>query len=125
MDNHKEKGDGRSFNACDRDAELKRLNQITEFFSNKDIKAKTDIDYNQRRDLSILRGYSAMIGGLPGVDETLNIFDEYGPSLNRKSRLEFVDIMKPGNTNLLPSHYPLPPTMDGKPKTIIQRVLGQ
>ncbi len=110
--------------ALNRDPELKRLAQNEKFFSANDIQVKTEVSHEQRRDLSIIRGYSKLIGGLPGIDESLDFFELYGASLNRKSRIEWVETMKPGNTVVTPTHYPLPTGQDGKPKTLVQKVLG-
>jgi hypothetical protein len=84
--------------------DLQKLDTIKDWFGN-DIRGKTDVTETERTYISYVRGYSGLIGGLPGVDEMLDQYDVYGRSLNRRSSLEFVESIKTAVTNLIPNMH--------------------
>lgn len=85
--------------------EILRIKTIDEFFSEKNIKIKTDVSELSRSYLAMMRGYSSLRGGLPGVDEAINEFLLLGPSVGGRSRIQWVESMKPSITNLTPNTH--------------------
>jgi hypothetical protein len=66
-----------------------------------------------------------MIGGLPGIDATIDKFYKLGVSVNRRGRVEWVESNKAGNTVLSPANYPITIAADNKQKGLASKILGK
>ncbi|OPY31160.1 MAG: hypothetical protein A4E28_00007 [Methanocella sp. PtaU1.Bin125] len=93
---------------ADRDSRLKSLQIISDYFGggDKNIFERTEYDEEQRKYVSLLKGLSDFMGGLPGTDACLVAHAQAGISLRRKGRIEFDDVMKAGNAGVNPTSYP-------------------
>lgn len=85
--------------------EILRIKMTEEFFSDRNIKMKTDVSEQTRSFLAMIRGYSSLRGGLPGVDEAISEFLLLGPSVGGRSRIQWVESMKTSITNLTPNTH--------------------
>lgn len=91
----------------ERDEGLKRLKMIGDYFGSQSIFEKSDFNDDQCTYLALVQGYSELVGGLPGIDESLAAFARNRVSRGRKGRLEFVEAVKAGNTSVPPTYYPM------------------